>query len=179
MSIPFLSITCTCCDFRGSSFATTGRFLWSYKGKTFRFERRLGLCLDCNKIVAIEDLPDPKTMERARSIRRTYTGQPLLRLLEPDYAKYLASQVGFEVLEEVLALDRRPVCLECGKSAVRPIDIPEGVNSEVPVSLNLGHPWCAGMLQVQDSGALRMGVRAQIHVYSIHGQLISSYDEQG
>ena len=177
MSIAFLSITCTDCDFRGSSFATTGRFLWSHKEQTFQFERRLGLCLDCNKIVAIEDLPDAEMMERARSIRTTHTGQPLLRLLEPDYAKYLASQVGFEVLEEVLALNRQPVCLECGKSAVRPIVRPEGVNSEVPVSLNLGHPWCAGMLQVQDSGALRMGVSAQTHVYSIHGQLISSYDE--
>ena len=91
MSIPFLSITCTACDFRGSSFSTTGRFLWSHKGQTFQFERRLGLCLDCNKIVAIEDLADAETMERARSIRETYTGRPLLRLLEPDYAKYLAS----------------------------------------------------------------------------------------
>ena len=127
--------------------------------------------------MAIEDLPDVDTMGRARSIRATYTGQPLLRLLEPDYAKYLASQLGFEVLEEVLALDRQPVCLECGKSAVRPIDVPEGVSSEVPVSLNLGHPLCAGMLQVQDSGALRMGVRAKKHVYSIWGQLISSHDE--
>lgn len=177
MSITSLSITCTGCDFRGSSFATTGRFLWSHKGQTFQFERRLGLCLDCNKIVAIEDLPDFDTMGRARSIRRTYTGQPLLRLLEPDYAKYLASQVGFEVLEEVMALDRRPVCLECGNSAVQPIDRPEGVNSEAPVSLNLSHPSCAGTLQVQSSGGLRMSVRAKTNVYSIQGQLISSYGE--
>ena len=177
MSNPFLSIKCTDCDFRGSSFATTGSFLWSHEGQIFQFERRLGLCLDCNKIVAIEDLPDPKTIERARSIRKTYTGQPLLRLLEPDYAKYLASQLGFEVLEEVLALDRKPVCLECGKSAVRPIDVPERVDSEAPVSLNISHPWCAGTLQVQSSGGLRISVRAKIHVYSIHGQLISSYDE--
>ena len=177
MSITFLSITCTYCDFLGSSFATTGRFLWKHEGQNFQFERRLGLCLDCNKIVATEDFPDAETMERARSIRTTYTGQPLLRLLEPDYAKYLASQPGFDVLEEVLALDRKPVCLECGKSAVRPIDVSEGVNSEAPVSLNLGHPWCPGTLQVQDSGGLRMSVRAKTLVYSIHGQLISSYDE--
>lgn len=177
MSIPFLSITCTECDFRGSSLATTGRFLWNHKGQTFQFERRLGLCLDCNKIVATEDFPDAETMELARSIRTTYTGQPLLRLLEPDYAKYLASQLGFEVLEEVLALDRKPVCLECGKSAVRPIDRPDGVNSEAPISLNLGHPWCAGTLQVRGSGGLRMSVRAKTLVYSIHGQLISSLDE--
>ena len=143
----------------------------------FQFDRRLCLCLDCNKVVAIEDLPDAETMERARYIRTTYTGQPLLRLLEPDYAKYLASQVGFEVLEEVLTLDRQPVCLECGKSAVRPIDRPEGVNSEVPVSLNLGHPWCSGKLQAQSSGGLRMGVRHETRIYSVHGKLISKYYE--
>ena len=177
MSIPFLSITCTACDFRGSSFATTGRFLWSHKGQTFQFERRLGLCLDCNKIVAIEDLPDAETIERARTIRATYTGPPLLRLLEPDYAKYLASQVGFAVLEEVLEQDRRPVCLECGKSAVRPIDRPEGVNSKAPVSLNIGHPWCAGTLQVQGSGSLRINVRAKTYVYNIGGQMISTYED--
>ena len=113
MSIPFLSITCTSCSFEGTSLVTAGRYLWTDDGMTFQFDRRLGLCLDCNEVVAIEDFPDAETMERARSIRTTYTGQPLLRILEPEYAKYLASQVGFEVLEELLALDRRPVCLEC------------------------------------------------------------------
>lgn len=173
MSITFLSFTCTNCDFQGSSFATTGRFLYSHRGQTFQFERRLGLCLDCNKIVAIEDLPDDETMARARSIRANYTGQPLLRFLEPDYAKYLASQGGFDVLEAVLALDRQPVCLECGKSAVRRINRPDGVSSKRPVSLNLGHPWCAGTLQVQGSGGLRIGIRAKTYVYSIQGHLIS------
>lgn len=177
MSIPFLVITCTACDFRGSSLATTGRFLWNHKGQIFQFERRLGLCLDCNKIVAIDDLPDAETMERARTIRKTYSGQPLIRSLEQDYAKYLASQVGFEVLEEVLALDRRPVCLECGKIAVRPINRPDGVNNEAPVSLNIGHPWCAGTLQVQGSGGLRINIRAKTNAYSIYGQIISSYYE--
>ena len=127
--------------------------------------------------MAIEDLPDAETMERARSIRATYTGRPLLRLLEPDYAKYLASQVGFEVLEEVLALDRQPVCLECGKSAVRRIVRPEGVNSQAPVSLDLGHPWCAGTLQVQGSGGLRINVRTKTYIYNIYGQLLSTCDE--
>lgn len=116
-------------------------------------------------------------MERAQSIRATYTGQPLFRTLEPDYPKYLASQVGFEVLVKVLALDRRPVCLECGKSALRPIDRPEGVNSKSPVSLNIGHPWCAGTLQMKNSGGLRISVNAETRVYNIHGRLISSYYE--
>jgi len=177
MSISFLDITCDVCKFRGSSLATTGQFLWSHDGQTFQFEQRLGLCLDCNNVVAIECFPDSQTMERARLIRTTYTGKPLLRLLEPDYAKYLASQVGFEVLEKVLALHRRPVCLECGNSAVRPIVKPEGVNSKTPVSLNLGHPWCAGTLQMQDSGRLRMSIRPKTSVYSIHGQLLLRYTE--
>ena len=68
------------------------------------------------------------------------------------------SPFGFEVLEEVLVLDQWPVCLEGGKSAVGPIDIPQGVNSQAPVSLNLCHPWCADTLQFQVSGSLRISV---------------------
>ncbi len=85
--------------------------------------------------------------------------------------------MGFEVLEVVLELDRRPVCLECGKSAVRPIDRPEGVNSNTPVSLNLGHPWCKGTLQAKGSGGLRIRVSDETRVYNIHGKLVSSYYE--
>ena len=177
MSITFLIITCTDCAFRGSSLVTAGRYLWNDNGRTFQFDRRLGLCLDCNKVVAIEDLPDAETMERARSIRQTYVGQPLFSFIEPDYAKYLASQDGFDVLEQVIELNRQPVCLQCGKSAVRPINRPEGLTGETPVSLNLGHPWCSGTLQMQTSGGLKIGVRPETHVYNIHGRLISTYDE--
>lgn len=177
MSIPFLSISCTSCSFSGSSLATTGCYLWSHEGQTFQFDRRLGLCLDCNEVVAIEDLPDAETMERARTIRQTYRGKALIRLLEPDYAKYLASQDGFDVLEKVIASKRKAVCLQCGKSAVRPIIRPEGVNSDMPVSLGLGHPWCTGTLQVQDSGSLRIAIRPETRIYSIHGKLISTFLE--
>jgi hypothetical protein len=138
---------------------------------------RLGLCLDCNKVVAIEDLPDCETMERARAIRETYTGKPLLNLLEPDYAKNLASQDEFYILEQVIASKRRPVCPECGKSTVRPIVRPTNTNSKTPVSLDLGHPWCAGTLQAQSSGSFRISVRPETLVYSIHGRLISKYEE--
>ena len=72
--------------------------------------------------MTIENLPEAETMEPFRSLRATYTGQTLIRIFEQDYAKCLASKVGFEVLKEVLALDRRLVCVERGKSAVRPID---------------------------------------------------------
>jgi len=177
MSITFFKITCTECSFRGSSLAVSGRYLWKHRERTFQFDRRLGLCLDCQKVVAVEHFPDDETMERAKSIHQTYTGKPLFSHLEPDYAKYLASQDGFDILEQVIALKRRPVCLECGKSALRPIEIPEGLTSHTPVSLNLGHPWCSGKLQMQTSGGLRISVSPKTYVYNIHGRLISTFLE--
>lgn len=177
MSINFLHITCTDCSFRGNSLVTAGCYLWSHNGQNFRFDRRLGLCLDCKEVVAIEVLPDPETMERARFIRKTYRGEPLYRLHESDYAKYLASQNGFDVLEKVIALKRKAVCLQCGKTAVRPINRPKDVNSDTPVSLDLGHPWCTGTLLAQDSGGFRIALRPKTCIYSIHGQLISTFIE--
>ena len=177
MSITFFKITCSSCAFRGTTLVAVGQYLWKHKERTFAFDRRLGLCLDCNKVVAIEHFPDDETMERAKSIRQTYTGKPLFSHLEPDYAKYLASQDGFDILEQVIELNRRPVCLECGKSALRPINIPEGLTSDTPVSLNLGHPWCSGTLQMQTSGGLRISVRPETRIYSIHGKLISTFLE--
>ena len=177
MSLHFVSITCTSCSFRGSSLATVGRYLWSYDGQTFQFDKRLGLCLDCNEVVAIEDLPDDEIMQRARTIRKTYKGKPLLNLLEPDYAKYIASQDGFDILVRVIELNRQPVCLECGKSAVRPIVEPENKNSETSVELDLGHPWCSGKLQAQSSDGFRIGVRPETRIYNVHGKLISKYPE--
>lgn len=154
--------------------ATVGGFQWSDQGQVFKFDRQLGLCLDCNEIVAIEKFPDAQIMERAREIRPTYEGKPLLRLLEKDQAKYLASQEGFDVLERVLALKRQPVCLECGKSAVRPITIPKGVNSDTAVALDLGHPWCAGKLQIQTSDGMRIGLNPRTRIYDIFGRLTST-----
>lgn len=177
MSISFLSITCTSCSFRGSSLATAGCYLWRHEGQTFQFDKRLGLCLDCNEVVAIEDLPDDEIMEKARTIRKTYKGKPLLSLFEPDYVKYIASQDGFDILEQVVALKRRPVCLECGKSALRPIVKPENTNSETPVELDFGHPWCSGKLQAQSSGGFRIGMRPETRIYNVHGKFISKYPE--
>lgn len=177
MSIPFLSITCTSCSFRGSSLATVGRFQWSDQGQVFNFDRQLGLCLDCNGIVAIEKFPDAQIMKRARRIRPAYVARLLFRLLETDQVKYLASQKGFDVLERVLALKRQPVCLECGTSAVRPIIIPKGVNSDAAVATDLGHPWCAGKLQIQASGGMRIGLKQRTRIYDIYGRLTSTIED--
>lgn len=177
MSVTFLMISCTSCSFRGSSLVTAGRYLWRHKDQTCNIYRRLGLCLDCKKVVAIEDFPDSETMQRARNIRKTYTGEPLNKFFEPDYAKFLASRQGFDVLEHVVALGRRPVCLVCGNSAIRPIVMPKGASGDTPVSLNLGHPWCAGKLQVQNSGGMRISLSYVTRIYDIQGGFISEYKE--
>ena len=156
---------------------TVGRFQLGHTGQTFDFDRRLGLCPDCNQVVAFEDFLDPEAMDRARYIRATHKGKPLFRVVEPDYEQYLASQNGFEILELVLALNRRPVCLEYEKCALRPIVLPRHIDDKIAVSLNLGHPWCSGSLRAQSSGRLRMGVWPSTHVYSIHCQLIATYGD--
>ena len=71
----------------------------------------------------------------------------MLSLLEPDYAKYLASQDGFDILEKVIESEYKATYLKWGKSALRPNIRPEGLNSDAPVSLDLGHLWFTGTLQ--------------------------------
>lgn len=179
MSIPFLTFTCDSCDYHSSSFVTFGEFLWNYDGQTFNFDRQLGLCQDCKEIVAMEDLPDADTMERARKIHSTYTGPRLYSFQEADKAKWLASQEGFEVLERVMELNRLPVCLNCGGSDAQPLVLPEvpGGASRTDMALtNLGvkHPGCGGQLQVKGSGGLRLGLNHVTYYFDIDGKAFAT-----
>ena len=174
MSVTFFDIRCDQCNFLGTSLATSGCYLWEHEAGVFQFERQLGLCLDCNEVVAIEDFPNDATMKRAREIHKTYTGKPLLRFLEKDYAKYLASQKGFTILEKVLMLQRSPVCLVCGNSSVLEMRCLENLAKDEKRSLGFGHPGCSGTLYAQSAGALRFGIRPATYTYDIDGQLIST-----
>ena len=179
MSIPFLKFTCDCCDYYESSFVTFGQFLWNYDGQTFNFDRQLGLCQDCEGIVAMEDLPDAHTMERARKIHSTYTGPRLFRFKEKDEAKYLASQEGFEVLERVMELRRPPVCLKCGGSDVQPLVLPEVPHGANPTDmaltpLGVKPPGCRGQLQVEGSGGLRISLNLVTYYFGIDGKAFAT-----
>ena len=177
MSIPFLNITCDACSFSGSSLATFGLFFWSDKEQVFPIDRQLGLCGECDDIVAMEYFPGPKVVERAKGIRQKYEGPPLWRHLEKNEAKYLASQTDFDLFERIIALKRPPVCLTCGGSSVHPIKLPEGADGDVPIDLDIKHRGCSGHLRVQGSGGLRMGMRPITYTYDIHGHLLSTtYD---
>ena len=179
MSIPFLIFTCDSCDYHSSSFVTFGEFLWNYDGQTFNFDRQLGLCQDCKEVVAMEKLPDPDVMDRARNIHATYTGQRLFWFQEKDEAKYLASQEGFNVLERVMELRRPPVCLTCGGSEVQPLvlpEVPDGakVTDMALTPLGVEHPGCGGQLQVEGSGGLRISLNPVTHYFGIDGKAFAT-----
>ena len=176
MSTTFLNFTCDKCSFHGDSLVTFGGFYWSYKEKMFQFDQQLGLCSHCDKMVAIEKLPDSYTMKRAREIRKEYTGHPLFQLTEKDYAKYLASQEGFAVLDRVIALKRRPVCLKCGGNKVQAIELPSNAGGSIPIKIGVKHPGCSGNLKVYGSGGVRLGLNPIKYIYDIYGKLTSTIE---
>lgn len=154
---------------------TFGQFLWNYDGQTFEFDRQLGLCQDCEGIVAMEDLPDADTMDRARKFHSTYTGPRLFWFQEGDKAKCLASQEGFGILERVMELNRPPVCLTCGGSDVQPLALPEVPDGSrranmALTKLGVRHPGCGGQLQVEGSGGLRLRLSPVTYYFDIDGQ---------
>ena len=61
----------------------------------------MGLCEDCDEIVAMEQFPDANTIKRAREIRASHKGAPLGWRPGRDNAEYLGTQPGFELLEGV------------------------------------------------------------------------------
>ena len=176
MSTTFLNFTCDKCSFQGDSLVTFGGFYWSHKAKTFQIDQQLGLCCDCDEIVAMEKLPDSYTMKRAREIRKDYTGQPLFQLIEKDYAKYLASQEGFTVLDRVIALKRSPVCLKCGGNKVQAIELPSNAGGSIPIKIGNKHPRCSGNLKVHGSGGFRLGINPKRYIYDIFGSLLSTVE---
>ena len=176
MSTTFLNFTCDNCSFQGDSLVTFGAFYWSYKKKMFQIDQQLGLCSDCDEIVAMEDLPDSYTMKRAKEIRKNYTGQPLFQFIEKDYAKYLASQEGFAVLDRVIALKRRPVCLKCGGNKVQAIELPSNASGSIPIKFGVKHPKCSGDLKVHGSGGVRLAMNPIKYIYDIYGKLISTIE---
>ena len=176
MSTTFLNFTCDKCSFWGDSLVTFGGFYWSYKEQMYQFERQLGVCSHCDEIVAMEKLPDSYTMKRAREIRKDYTGQPLFQIFEKNYAKYLASQEGFAVLDRVIALKRRPVCLKCGGDKVQAVELPSNASGSIPIKIGIKHPKCSGNIKVHGSGGLRLGLNPIKYIYDIYGGLISTVE---
>ena len=178
MSIPFLTFTCDACDYHSSSFVNFGEFLWNFNGQTFRFDRQIGLCQDCEEIVAMEYLPTMEEFERARELNPELAGK-FINFFKEEYVRILASREGFNVLQRVMELQRPPVCLKCGGSDVEPLVLPEvsgGAKlTDIQLTdLGVKHPGCKGHLMVEGSGSLRMGVNPVTHYFDIYGRALAS-----
>ncbi len=177
MSTTFLNFTCDKCSFKGDSLVSFGGFYWFHEEQIFQFDQQLGICSNCDEIVAMEKLPDSYTMKRAREIRKDYTGQPLFQLTEKDYPKYLASQEGFAVLDRVIALKRRPVCLKCGGNTVQAIELPSNAGGSLPIKIGVKHTGCSGNLKVHGSDGVRLGMNPIKYIYDIYGGLHSIVED--
>ena len=100
---------------------TFGDFKWKHGSQVFNMGRRMGLCENCNAIVAMERFPARDVLARAKELHAEYAGKSL-GFSERDEAKKLASEKGFAVLERVMELNRPPVCLVCGGNNVKPVN---------------------------------------------------------
>jgi len=141
-------------------------------------DRQMGLCQNCNEIVAMERFPAPDVLERAKALHAEYSGKSV-NVFERDEAKHIASQKGIAVLERVVSLNRAPVCLTCGGSNVAPIRIPKGVSTKtkIPVCLGISHPGCGGSLMIKGSDGVRIRMIPMTRAYDIYGQLIMTVSE--
>jgi hypothetical protein len=110
-----------------------GYFVWrDSQNRETRFNRELGICRDCCTVTPIERLPNRFEFNEAeeaflagfwrrRSFRKNnYRSFETNNLIE----QALDPTSGFEVLRQVMALRRRPVCLACGSPDVSTMPIP-------------------------------------------------------
>ena len=107
---------------------------------------------------------------------KDYTGQPLFQLIEKDYAKYLASQEGFAVLDRVIALKRRPVCLKCGGNKVQAIELPSNAGGSIPIKIGVKHQGVQVILKSMVLDGVRLGMNPIKYLYNIYGRYISSIE---
>ena len=172
MSVPYETIFCDTCGYEAISLVTAGKFIWSSGAEEFWFDRELALCEDCQGVVAMEKFPDRAGFDEAQK-RHSSLWRGALRRYGKDEAGRLAEKEGFGVLEQVMKLQRPPVCLACGGSGVEPIRRPKGGSSDTSIrALGMSHPGCGGQLTIQGSGVNRIAPREFTRIYDTRGQLV-------
>jgi len=183
MSSTFLIFTCDECSFRGTSLSLSGRYLWTNGKGVFEFQIQAGFCRDCGKIVATEVFPDRNHSytEEDPSPEDDFNARikkAIQKMRSDRDAKQRANPKSRKVLEDVLELKRKPVCLECGGEDVIAIEVPEGAGGDTPIDLGVLHDGCAGKLKVQGSGRVRIGIRPTTKIFDIQGKIVANlYDD--
>lgn len=173
MSMTFQIIECEECGLLATTTSLAGKFLWTDGKDTYWFQRQLGLCPHCCSVEPMEEFPDPSDLEPPPRRRLGW----LWSVLSPLYRRNAAFQAkevaGFAVAKAVLALNRAPVCLSCGSSAVKPLDLPQMDDADVqPRRIGARHPGCGGELTVRGSGDVREWPPSVTLTYDLQGRLI-------
>ena len=174
MSGAFCVIFCDACTYRTHSLIAVGSYFWRSGDREFRFRSGLGVCETCRGVVAIELFPSPELFEQARERRRSWMRRHLIGFGR-DQIGTLASQDGFEVLEEVIALRREPVCLSCGQPAFVTIDRGKlhETSDKTERPLGIAHPGCSGNLRIRGSGLNRISMAEITRVFDPRGKMIA------
>lgn len=183
MSVPFEVIECERCGYAASTLVTAGKFVWSDGGEEYWFGRKLGICTDCECVVAMEEFPDEerlieqerrsRMLEERRKRKPGFFGKIFNRpLIDPS--AFGKSSDDVSVARKVLELKRRPVCLSCGSTRVAPLMRPENSDSQNTSLQALGflHPGCGGMLTIYGSGDYREEPAHITLIYDIQGKKI-------
>ena len=172
MSVSYEIISCDTCDYQGTSLVAAGKFVWKSGQREHWIDRSLALCQSCQGVVAIEKFPDLAMFQDARKRRSSFWRRALGRFGE-DAAGKLAKEECFTVLEQVMELGRRPVCLTCGQHDVEPILLPKGGSRDASIrQLGMVHPGCGGQLTVQGSGGVRIALTRMTRIYDTEGQFV-------
>jgi hypothetical protein len=185
MSVTFKIITCASCGYGAFSTILNGRFKWRNSvGHEYWFDRELGICRDCQKVVAIEKLPSKDDFENAKRIfhagfmKKWVFGRIIADNCRSDAVKNaVRSDSNFDVLEEVMELRRGPVCVTCGSAHISAIPMPHIHNLQgvEPIPTGVLHPSCGGELFIQSSGGTRFTMKMYENVYNTSGQLIERH----
>lgn len=182
MSVPYRIISCSGCELSQSSTILNGIFVWRDSNYRERdIDRELAVCRGCGDIVPKEKFPKQDLFQKAKEIyhsgalKRKWLGA--LRRQDDFTPSIIEDAIshdeGFEVLEAVMNLKRRPGCLFCGSADVSAISIPDNLDmlgEDVHRTSTL-HPGCGGELLMRGSGGRRIAMRLYKRIYDIHGTL--------
>lgn len=183
MSVPYRIVSCSACKLSQFSTILNGYFVWrDPEYREYDIDRELAVCRGCNGIVPKEKFPNQDLFQKAKEIyyasffKRKFLAA---RTRQDDYGSSLINKAirreeRFEVLEAVMGLRRRPVCLSCGSANVSAIPIPDNhdVRSEKFHRTSMMHPGCGGELLVRGSGGERIAVHLYKRTYDIRGNLV-------
>ena len=183
MSVPYRIVTCTNCNLEEASLILNGYFVWrDSQNRETSFDRELGICRDCCTVTPIECLPDRDEFNEAEEafLASSWHKRSLRKKIHQSFwktsliEKALDLSSGYEVLREVMGLQRGPMCLACGSPDVSTIPIPYGhkTSSIELVPTGTIHPGCGGELMVSGSGDERIAVRMYKNVFDINGQFV-------